>query len=89
MRRQHGLLVPITLSHPGGFWDGLQNELVCWLCPEGIVIIQSHVSHPAPGMKQPAGRGTKTEEREGDYNFGLSYLCAVNPVVRCSYEMRP
>lgn len=102
MRRQPGLLVLLTLSHP---WESIQNELICWLSPAGLVILQSHVSHSVPAMpgfspaelhRPEADRGAERETDRGRESKTL--VCRVftwNPA-RCvctdacrSYDTQP
>ena len=77
MGRQPGLLVLLTLSHPRGFWDGKQSEMVGWLSPAGLVIIQSHVSHSAPGVLQISTEQQQQQQRETERGVGEEKLLFV------------
>ena len=71
MGRQPGLLVLLTLSHPRGFWDGKQSEMVGWLSPAGLVIIQSHVSHSAPGVLQISSEQQQQQQQQRETERGV------------------
>lgn len=97
MRRQEGVLVLLTLSHPQGLWEGIQS----WLAGRrrstaGLVIIQSHVSQSVSGSERSSPAGLhRTEAERGREN--KTFVCHVfmwNPVRRvctdasCLHDMR-